>query len=91
MSDYSTGSPETSGPKGDGSGSLARESKLGQAVNFVTTAAALGLAGWLANLKLDTVPGWALGVVTAAVGTAVGLLTAYATKNRTGIPLRRTR
>lgn len=90
MSDYTTGSPATSGPKGDGSSSLARESKIGQAINFVTTTLALAASGWLTSVKLDSFPGWATATVSAAIGTAVGLLTAYATKNRTGVPLRRT-
>lgn len=74
--------PETAGPNRDGSKSLARESKYGLAVTFVLTVVATGALGWLADLDLSTVPGWAAGAATYAVTTVVGLLTAYVTKNR---------
>lgn len=81
MSTYTT-DPATAGPARDGSRSLARESKYGQAVTAILSILALGAAGWLGNLDLSTVPGWAVGAATVAVSTAAGTLTAWATKNR---------
>lgn len=75
--------PEQAGPNGDGSKSLARESKYGQAVTFVATIGALALASGLSDLDLSTLPGWAKAAAATAIGTAVGLLTAYGTRNRT--------
>jgi hypothetical protein len=72
----------TAGPNHDGSKSLARESKISHAVNFVTVTLALGAAGWLSNADLSTLPGWLTGVAAAGVASAVSLLTAYATKNK---------
>jgi tetrahydromethanopterin S-methyltransferase subunit C len=77
--------PEVAGPNRDGSKSLARESKYGLAVTFVTTVLAIGALGWLTDLDTSTVPGWAAGSVTFAVTTVIGLLTAYVTKNRTAL------
>lgn len=73
---------ETAGPHGDGSKSLATESKVGQTVTFVLTTLALGAAGFLADLDVSTFPGWLQAVAAAAIGTAGGLLTAWATKNK---------
>lgn len=72
----------SAGPHQDGSKSLARESKIGQTVNFVLTTLALGAAGYLGQLDLSTLPGWLVAVATSAAATGVALLTAYATKNR---------
>jgi hypothetical protein len=74
--------PQTAGPNRDGSKSLARESRYGQATTFVLSVAATGALGWLANLDLSTVPGWAAGAAALAVSGVVGTLTAYVTKNR---------
>ena len=74
--------PEVAGPNRDGSKSLERESKFGLATTFVLTLAATAALGYLADLDLSTVPGWAAGAATLAVTTVVGLLTAYVTKNR---------
>lgn len=81
MSTSST-DPTTAGPAHDGSRSLARESKVGQAVTGVLSILALGAAGWLKDLDLSTVPGWASAAATVAVATAVGTLSAWATRNR---------
>ena len=81
MTEYAA-TPETAGPNHDGSHSLARESKLGQTVTGVLSILALGAAGWLGDLDLSTLPGWAVATATVAVSTAVGTLTAWATKNR---------
>jgi hypothetical protein len=74
--------PETAGPHRDGSRSLARESRYGLITTFVLTVAATGALGYLADLDLSTVPGWAAGAATYAVTTVIGLLTAYVTRNR---------
>jgi hypothetical protein len=75
-------SPEIAGPNRDGSKSLARESKLGLAVTFLLTMFGTGVLGWLAELDLSTVPGWAMGAAVYAVSTVVGLITSYLAKNR---------
>lgn len=81
MADYST-TPETAGPARDGSKSLARESKYGQAVTALLSILALGLAGWLGDLDVSTLPGWLIGAATVAASTFAGILTAWATRNR---------
>lgn len=73
---------ETAGPNGDGSQTLARESKWGQGVAFVLSTLALGAAGYIGSLDLGSLPGWAVATATVAVAQAVGLLTAWATKNK---------
>lgn len=74
--------PINSGPAGDGSKSLAKESKAGIAVQFVLTVAATGLLGWLSNLDTSHWTGWWAATGLAAVSAAVGLLTAYLKRNR---------
>lgn len=74
--------PENAGPSGDGRRSLAKESKTGIAVTLVLTALAQGAIGFLGDLDLSTLPGWAIGTATAAAAAVVGLLTAYVKKNR---------
>lgn len=66
----------------DGSHQLLPESKWGHAVSLVTTAAALGIAEALGALDLSSLPTWASATAAAAVGTAVGVLTSWAKKNR---------
>jgi len=74
--------PETAGPNRDGSKSLARESKYGLIVQFLLVTGATAALGWLADLDLSTLPGWAAGAGVYALTTIVGFLTAYVTKNR---------
>lgn len=74
--------PETAGPNGDGSKSLAKESKVGLLVTFALTTAATAVLGYLNVLDLTTLPGWAAGAATYAVSTGVGVLTAYVKRNR---------
>lgn len=75
--------PETAGPNGDGSKTLAKESKAGLAVSFITGVAALAVLGFVGE-KVDvaTLPGWLQGTATYVLATVVGLATAYAKKNR---------
>lgn len=74
--------PRKAGPSGDGSRSLAKESKAGLVVSFLLTTLATGALGWLTNLDTSTWSGWWASAAVAAVGTAVGLLTAYLKRNR---------
>jgi hypothetical protein len=73
---------ETAGPNRDGSKSLASESKVGVLVTFALTGLATGAIGYLGNLDLSTLPGWATSTATAAVSAGVGLLSAYVKRNR---------
>ncbi len=74
--------PVNAGPNNDGSHSLAKESKAGAAVQWLTTVGASGLLVWLADLDVSKWEGWWAGTAVAAVGGITGLLTAYLKKNR---------
>lgn len=76
------GNPINQGPNGDGSRSLAKESKAGLAVTFVVTVLAEGVLGALTKVDLSSATGWWVPVASAGIGTAVGLLTAWLKKNR---------
>ena len=73
---------KTDGPQRDGSYSLAKESKAGQAVTFIGTALGTAALGYLTNLDTSTWTGWWATLAVAGVSTAAGLLTAYLKKNR---------
>lgn len=72
----------TAGPNGDGSKSLAKESKFGAVVQFLITTLGLGVLGWLTNLDTSHWTGWWSAVAVAGVATVTGLLTSYLKKNR---------
>jgi hypothetical protein len=72
----------TAGPNNDGSKSLAKESKVGVVTTLVLSALATGAIGYLGNLDLSTLPGWATATATTAVASVIGLLSAYVKKNR---------
>ena len=74
--------PLNAGPAGDGSKSLAKESKTGIAVTFLLTVGATGLLGWLTNLDTSHWSGWWAATAVAGVSAAVGLLSAYLKRNR---------
>lgn len=75
--------PATAGPNADGFKSLAKESKAGLAVSFLTGAAALAVLGFLdQKVDVSTFPGWLQGAATYVVAGAAGLATAYLKKNR---------
>lgn len=76
------GNPYNAGPAGDGSRSLAKESKVGLAVSFLLTTLAIGLLGWLTNLDTSHWTGWWASVAVAAVSTLTGLLAAWLKGNR---------
>jgi hypothetical protein len=67
---------------GDGSMSLTKESRWGHAVQFLVSSGALALAEALNMLDVSALPQWSIATVSVAIGTAVGLLTSYAKKNR---------
>lgn len=66
----------------NGSKNLLPESKWGHAVSLLTTTVALGVADALGALDLSGLPIWANATAAAAIGTAVGLLTSWAKRNR---------
>lgn len=74
--------PRNSGPNGDGSRSLAPESKAGvitgSVVFFVLQTVAQGLSG----IDTSDWSGWWVPLVTAGISTIVGLITAYLKRNR---------
>lgn len=72
----------TAGPNGDGSKSLARESKLGNLANGLAVAGASYLAVWLGDLDFTPLPDAVEPILVAGVGVAVGLLTSWVAKNR---------
>lgn len=76
------GNPYNAGPAGDGSKSLAKESKAGLAVQFLLTVGATGLLAWLTNLDTSQWSGWWAGTAVAAVSAVAGLLTAWLKRNR---------
>ena len=79
---YSTDPAASAGPNGDGSRSLAKESKVGLAVQFVLTGAATGLLSWLAGLDTSHWSGY-LGLLgIGAVSTGAGMLSAWLKRNR---------
>jgi hypothetical protein len=75
-------SPSVNGPNGDGSKSLAKESKWGLAVTFLLTAAGTVALEALTNLDTSGWQGWWVPLGVVAVSTAAGLLTAWLKKNR---------
>ena len=74
--------PQMAGPNGDGSKSLAKESKVGALVQFVVTSAATGALAWLTGLDTSHWDGYLGMVGVAGVGLAVGLVSSYLKKNR---------
>lgn len=77
------GNPVNSGPNGDGSKSLAKESRVGQVVNFAVTTLAGGALVWLNGVNADSFSDFWWGPLAAAgLGTASGLLSAWLKKNR---------
>jgi fatty acid desaturase len=74
--------PINDGPAGDGSYSLAKESKAGLAVGFVVTTVLQILGAGLAGLDTSNWSGWWVPPVTVGAGTLSGLITAYLKRNR---------
>jgi hypothetical protein len=74
--------PAVAGPNGDGSKSLARESKLGNLANGAMAAALLYVADWLTGLDITPLPDVLEPAAVGLVATAIGLITSYLAKNR---------
>ena len=73
----------TAGPEGNGAKSLAKESKVGQLVNFAVTTLAGGALVWLNGVNADSFKDFWWGPLLATgIGTASGLVTAWLKKNR---------
>lgn len=80
---YNSTNPATkAGPAGDGSKSLARESKLGIATNTILTIAATGALAWLQGLDTSHWSGWWSFVAIGAVSSGIAFLTAWKARNR---------
>ena len=79
---YSSTPASAAGPNGDGSKTLAKESKAGALVQWAVTVAGTGVLGWLANLDTSHWSGWWSATAVAAVGAVTGLVTSYLKKNR---------
>ena len=72
----------TAGPSGDGSKSLAKESRVGIAVTWAFTVALMGALSWLTNLDTSQWSGWWAATAASAVSAVIGLISAYLKKNR---------
>jgi hypothetical protein len=72
----------TAGPNGDGSKSLASESKAGLALGFIVTTVLQVAAQGLGNLDTTRWQGWWVPVATTGIGTVTGLIAAYLKKNK---------
>ena len=80
---------QTAGPNGDGSQSLARESKYGQFFNGLAVTGMGFLALALGDVDFTPLPDTVEPIIVAAVGVAIGLITAWVTKNRKTTAARR--
>lgn len=65
----------------DAGSGLKRESKWGLSVGFLTTLAVNGALDALNSVSTKGWHGWWVPLASAGIGTAIGLLTAYKTKN----------
>jgi hypothetical protein len=79
---YNSDPAKTAGPNGDGSKSLAKESKVGAAVWFLLFAAIQGTVDALNKVELEGQTGWWVTMAGAGVATAVAVGTAWLKKNR---------
>lgn len=73
---------EPTTPQADGSKRLFRDSKFGNIVNGAVVALALYLADAVRGVDITPLPDAIEPLALAAVGTAVGLLTSWATARR---------
>lgn len=77
-----TNPANTAGPAGDGSKSLAKESKTGALFQWAVTTVGLGVLAWLTNLDTSQWTGWWAATAVSAVGAVTGLIAAYLKRNR---------
>lgn len=73
---------KSAGPFGDGSRSLAKESRVGIVLNTVLTIGATGLLAWLQGLDTSQWSGWWAMVAVAGVSTGISLTAAWLKRNR---------
>lgn len=74
--------PQNSGPNGDGSKSLAPESKAGVITSGVLFFGLTALVDGLTKLDTSNWSGWWVPLATGAVAATVGLVTSYLKRNR---------
>lgn len=74
--------PRTNGPQDDGSKSLAPESKAGVLTGGVLFFILQTLVQGLTALDTSDWSGWWVPLVTGAISTVIGLITAYLKRNR---------
>lgn len=79
---YNSDPAKTAGPNGDGSKSLASESKAGLLVSLLVFGAVQGAVDALSSLDLNGQSGWWVSLANAGIATVVGLGTAWLKKNR---------
>lgn len=73
---------KTDGPNGDGSHSLAAESKVGNIVQFILVAGGTGLAAALGDLDTSHWSGYLGMVGVSVVSLGAGLLSSWLKRNR---------
>lgn len=76
----------TNGPNGDGSKSLTRESWIGQFVHGAAVVLALSIASGIGSIDFTPLPDYLEPIGVGAASTLVGLITAWASRNRRPLP-----
>lgn len=74
--------PQTAGPNGDGSRSLAAESRAGVITSGVVFFVLQVLVQGLSSVDTSDWSGWWVPVATGGIASATGLVTAYLKRNR---------
>lgn len=74
--------PRTAGPNADGGNSLAKESKVGLAVQWVAGVLAVGALDWLTHLDTSSWTGYVGQAGVLAVAWGIAAITAWKKKNR---------
>jgi hypothetical protein len=73
--------PRNAGPNQDGSNSLAKESKVGLAVQWILGVLAVGALDWLTNLNTSSWTGYVGQAGVLAFAWAIAAITAWRKKN----------
>lgn len=76
-----SGNPKYAGVNGDGSNSLAKESKVGLATQWILGVLAVGALDWLTNLNTSAWTGYLGQAGALAVAWAIAAVTAWRKKN----------